>query len=67
MSPQHVTQLAPEKVQPRLVHEIDMAFEIGGDESATHRMQDVLLHHLEILQLVALYVQLDADLPQLRA
>ena len=61
MSPKHVTEFAA-----RLVDQTDVPLKVSSDEAPPHRVQDVLLHDLEILQLVALYMQFDAHLSKLR-
>ena len=44
--------------QPGLVHQGDHPREVGGDEAAVDRLDDVAVHHLQVGQILALFLQL---------
>src|SRR6185437_9740099 len=67
MRSKHVSVFPFQEIKSRLIDEGDLPLEIGGDQSAAHGVQDVLLHRLEILKLIVFDVQLNSRLPQLRA
>ena len=67
MRSQHFTGLAPKKVHTRLIDKRDPAIQIRSNQTAAHRVEDVFLHRLQVLQFIALHVQFDANLAQLCA